>query len=220
MFSLSRFKENVKVVRPNLFFAEVDFPTSLAAKIRQKSTSIRGSAVIGANQIVSPWLNSLDGYDLNKTFRFRCEATELPGRTVATADEQSHGPSIKHAYETTYADVNLQIIASEDMRERAFFEIWIENIVNNTSFDQTGTYFGTGGLSQYYDDYARGQVRLYQLNDQNKQLARYTLYNAFPIQISPMNLTWEETNTYQRFAITMTYRFHLVDFTQGTITII
>lgn len=56
------------------------------------------------------------------------------------------------------------------------------------------------------------------MNEKNRQLARYTLYNAFPIQISPMNLTWK-TNTYQRFAVTMTYRFHVVDFTQGTINI-
>ena len=32
-----------------------------------------------------------------------------------------------------------------------------------------------------------------------------------------MNLTWEEQNTYQRFLVTMTYRFHTVDFTQGYI---
>lgn len=217
MFSISKFRENVKIVRPNLFFAEVDFPTTLATKIRQKSSDLAGSATIGGSN--RAWYNSIDGYDLNSTFRFRCEASEIPGRTVATADEQSFGPSIKHAYETTYADVNLQIIASEDMRERAFFEIWIENIINATSFDDNTNFSGSGGLSKYYDDYAKGQVRLYQMNESRKQLARYTMYNAFPIQISPMNLTWEETNTYQRFAVTMTYRFHVVDFTQGTINI-
>jgi hypothetical protein len=34
-----------------------------------------------------------------------------------------------------------------------------------------------------------------------------------------MNLTWEEQNTYQRFSVTMTYRFHTVDFTQGYINL-
>jgi hypothetical protein len=27
-----------------------------------------------------------------------------------------------------------------------------------------------------------------------------------------MNLNWEELNTYQRFTVTMTYRYHTVDF--------
>jgi hypothetical protein len=218
MFSISKFRQNVQVVRPNLFFAEVYLPEYLASKIRQKDSKLAGSAVIN-NGAPANWYNSLEGADLNSTFRFRCEASEMPGRTVATSDEQSYGPSIKHAYETTYSDINLQIIASADMRERAFFEIWVENIVNNTNFDASGGYSGKGGLSKYYDEYAKGQVRLYQLDDRRTQLARYTLYNAFPIQISPMNLTWEETNTYQRFAVTMTYRFHIVDFNQGTINI-
>jgi hypothetical protein len=213
MFSISKFRQNVSVVRPNLFFAEVDFPPALIAKINAKQP-VAGSAYV--NNRSSRWYDSLLPGDLNSTFRFRCEATELPGRTVATADEQSFGPSIKHAYETTYSDVNLQIIASADMRERAFFEIWTENIINNTNFDADNAYSGSGGLSKYYDDYARGQVRLYQLSDRRMTLARYVLYNAFPIQISPMNLTWEETNTYQRFAVTMTYRFHIVDFDNVT----
>lgn len=213
MFSISKFRQNVSVVRPNLFFAEVDFPPALIAKINAKQP-VAGSAYV--NNRSSTWYDSLLTGDLNSTFRFRCEATELPGRTVATADEQSFGPAIKHAYETTYSDINLQIIASADMRERAFFEIWVENIVTNTNFDADNAYSGSGGLSKYYDDYARGQVRLYQLSDRRMTLARYVLYNAFPIQISPMNLTWEETNTYQRFAVTMTYRFHIVDFDNVT----
>lgn len=213
MFSISKFRQNVSVVRPNLFFAEVDLPPTLIAKINAKQP-VAGSAYV--NNRASKWYNSLLPGDLNSTFRFRCEASELPGRTVATADEQSFGPSIKHAYETTYSDINLQIIASADMRERAFFEIWIENIINNANFDADNAYSGSGGLSKYYDDYARGQVRLYQLSDRRVTLARYVLYNAFPIQVSPMNLTWEETNTYQRFAVTMTYRFHIVDFDNVT----
>lgn len=178
MFSISSFKSNVKITRPNLFFAEIVVP-------------------IGISYI-------------SNNFQFRCEATELPGRTVATNDSQSYGPTAKFAYDITYNDINLQIIASEDMAERKMFETWIDSIItpsNTQTFSKA-----TGGIMKYYDNYASGQVRIHQLKDNGSKISTYTLYNAYPIQLSPMNLSWEDTNTYQRFSVTMTYRYHTSEF--------
>ena len=232
MFSISQFRKNVQVVRPNLFFAEVDLPSSLALMIRERITEapgdteykstnqsfkLSGSATLKGD--LQNWYKTLNqgGVTLNDTFRFRCEATELPGKTISTADDQAYGPTTKYAYETGYQDVNLQIICSEDMRERAVFEVWMENILNQTNLRQG--FSSRAGLSKYYNQYASGQVRIVQVSSDRRQLALYTLYNAYPIQMSPMNLTWEEQNTYQRFTITMTYRFHLVDFKQGYVVL-
>lgn len=179
MFSVSNFRSSVKIVRPNLFYAEIP---------------------------VSSYLSTI-GYNTTG-FQFRCEATELPGRTIATTDSQSFGPTTKFAYDVTYNDINLQIIASEDMQERKFFERWIDKIVTPTN---NGVGF-TGGLIKYYDDYASGSVKIHQLKDNGSKIATYTLYNAYPIQLSPMNLSWEDANSYQRFAVTMTYRYHTSEF--------
>lgn len=177
MFSVSEFRSSVKIVRPNLFTAEIYLPTIIT------------------------------GYDATK-FKFRCEATELPGRTVATTDSQTFGPTTKYAYDITYNDINLQIIASEDMAERKMFEQWIDKIVTPTA----GGVGSTGGLIKYYDSYAAGTLKISQLKDSGNAIATYTLYNAYPIQLSPMNLTWEESNSYQRFSVTMTYRYHKAEF--------
>ena len=32
--------------------------------------------------------------------------------------------------------------------------------------------------------------------------------DIYPIALTPMNATWEETNTYQRFGVTLAYRYH------------
>jgi hypothetical protein len=216
MFSISRFKANLKIVRPNMFYAEVDLPYELKTAFsgKTKINQTTGYNVEGSVNISrSNWWNSFDGRNINETFRFRCEATELPGKTISTSDSQAYGPITKHAYETSYQDVNMQIICSEDFRERAMFEVWTENIINQTNI-QNG-FSSPAGLSKYYTQYASGQVRIYQMSGDRKQLARYTLHNAYPIQLSPMNLSWEEQNTYQRFSVTMTYRYHNVDFTQG-----
>lgn len=182
MFSVNTIKTNLKIVRPNLFFAEITLPTVLGS-----------AAAAGVS---------------TSTFKYRCESTELPGRTIATADEQGFGSSIKHAYEVTFNDLTVSIIASEDMNERRLIETWMDNTVRRPSTTNTG------GLIKYYNDYASGTVTIYQLNDQKKQIAKCTLNRAYPIAVGPMNLTWEENDTYQRFAVTFAYRWHTTDFTQ------
>ncbi len=185
MFSIAQLKANLKIVRPNLFYVDIIPPSML---------SNYGFGIFG---------------DAEK-FSYRCEVAELPGRTIATTDDMSFGPTAKLAYDVTYNDINLQIIASEDMKERKLFEDWIDRIVTPTSKNSNEF---KGGLIKYYDDYAKGIFRIHQLNDKGKVLAKYTLYNAYPIQLSPMNLSWGETDTYQRFAVTLSYRYHTAEFT-------
>lgn len=217
-FSISTFKANVKPVRPNMFYAEISLPPNLFDLTNR--TKLRGNANRDNKQ--QAWFtdmySKLSAVDVNGRFRCRCEATELPGRTIATADDTtSYGPSMKYAYEHTYTDHTLQIIASEDMEERRIFEAWMDNVVNGP--DLYGAATSKSGLVRYYDDYAYGQVSINQLDEQGITLAKYTLFNAYPVALSPMNLTWEEQNTYQRFTVTMTYRYHVVNFKNSTGTI-
>lgn len=209
MFSISTFAAQVKPVRPNLFYAEITLPPGIFNSTNREN--IKGSA--NKNNIKQSWFTELpltEATDVNTRFMCRCESTELPGRTIATSDESTFGPTVKYAYDHTYSDHTFTIIASEDMYERKLFEVWMDNIVNGP--DLYGSYTGKAGLVRYYDDYAAGQVRIIQMNEQAVVLAKYTLFSAYPIALSPMNLSWEEQNTYQRFTVTMTYRYHTVNF--------
>lgn len=184
MFSIEQLKQNLKIVRPNLFYVDI-IPPSFLSKY------------------------GFGPYGETAKFSYRCEAAELPGRTLATVDDTSFGPTVKFGYDMTYNDITLQIIASEDMVERKLFEEWMDGIVTPTSQNFSEL---KGGLIKYYDDYSGALFSIRQLNDAGKVLARYKLHRAFPIQLSPMNLSWGETDTYQRFAVTISYRYHTVEF--------
>jgi len=135
-------------------------------------------------------------------FSFRCEKAEFPGRTIATTDDTFSGPSLKLPYDMTYNDITLSIICSEDMKERRFFERWMNLIVKPASQPDAGTV-------AYHSEYARGlRLVVEQLDSNNKILASYACYDPYPIAITPMNATWDEVNTYQRFGVTLTYRYH------------
>jgi hypothetical protein len=227
MFNISTFKANVKPTRPNLFYAEITLPDAIFGS--DKIANLRGGPTIstgnkdGQTQTkdkLQKWYSDtpLEDVEVNNRFSCRCESTELPGRTIATADDTaSYGPSMKFAYDHTYADHTFTIIASDDMYERKIFEAWMDNVVNGP--DLYGSASSKSGLLRYYDDYASGQVRIYQMDEQGLRLAKYTLFSAYPIALSPMNLTWEEQNTYQRFTVTMTYRYHVVNFNNSSLTI-
>lgn len=199
MFTISQIKNKIKPLRPNLFYAELYLPSAV-------QTAFSSGTATGSLAANSSWRRKLKTTTINDTFKFRCEATEFPGRTIATSDDISFGPTTRFAYDTTYADLNLNIIASEDMIERAVFEYWMENLVINSSSNSKG------GLVRYYDGYSNGKIVVNQVTDQNTIAAKCTLYGAFPIGIGPLNLTWEEMDSYQRFSVTIGYRYHIVDF--------
>lgn len=180
---ISEFKSSIeKIVRPNLFYAELYGTDSL---------------LINNNRAIS---------SIKDTFSFRCEQAEFPGRTITTADDVGGGgPALKIPYDVTYNDINLSIICAEDMIERIFFELWMESIVSTPQSKTTGN----AGLIAYHKDYARQTtLKVRQLNAQGDVIFFYTLHDIFPIALTPMNATWEEGNTYQRFGVTLNYRYY------------
>lgn len=179
-FKISDFKSKVgQLVRPNLFRA----------------------TLTGYTKVVGVTNGNLANID--DTFEFRCEKAELPGRTLATVDDAvGGGPAMKLPYDITYNDMVLSIICSSDMKERLFFEDWIEAIVGNGKNSEAG-------LIAYYSDYALGVgLIVEQLDEKGNVLLGYEMRDVYPIAITPMNATWEETNTYQRFGVTLAYRYY------------
>jgi hypothetical protein len=183
-FKISDFKTSIgNLVRPNLFTA----------------TLSGYSKIVGVGAGITADLPNIDS-----TFKFRCEKAELPGRTLATSEDAvGGGPSLKLPYDITYNDMTLSIICSTDMKERDFFERWINKIIGS------GGASNSGGLISYYADYALGvTLKVDQLDESGQSLISYTLHDIYPTGLTPMNASWEETNTYQRFGVTLAYRYH------------
>ena len=179
-FKISDFKNAMgNLVRPNLFNATLS----------------------GYDKITGGLENKLPNID--NTFKFRCEKAELPGRTFATAEDAvGGGPSLKLPYDITYNDITLSIICSSDMIERKFFETWMDKIIGRGGRNNAG-------LISYYSDYALGvALKVEQLSESGNTLISYTLNDIYPTGLTPMNASWEETNTYQRFGVTLAYRYH------------
>ena len=188
IFSISNFKTAIgKPVRPNLFKAEISG--------WEKNIALNSLLVERAVSDI-------------KDFSFRCEKAEFPGRSIATSDDTGGGgPALKLPYDVSYNDISISVICSADMKERVFFESWIDSIVGGASGKRNGV--SSGGLVSYFDNYARDiTLTVTQLDEAGKTLIKYTMNDVYPITISPMNATWEEVNSYQRFGVTFFYRHY------------
>ncbi len=186
-FKISDFKNAIgKPVRPNLFKAIINGWED--------------------NAVLNALLKERGVSDIDN-FSFRCEKAEFPGRSIATSDDTGGGgPALKLPYDVTYNDITISVICSPDMKERLFFESWIDSIVGRAGLTAT---VPVGGLVSYFEDYARGiTLVVSQLDEAGNTLIKYTMNDVYPITISPMNATWEEVNSYQRFGVTFFYRHY------------
>mgnify|MGYP003349785387 CR=1 FL=1 len=62
---------------------------------------------------------------LTRTLNLRCEAAELPGRTIATTNMKIYGVEEKFPYMTMFNDIDLTFIVEDGMEQKVFFDTWI-----------------------------------------------------------------------------------------------
>ena len=137
--------------------------------------------------------------DYIKTARnltFRCESTQFPSRTFATTEQKfGSNPVEKHAYHTTYNDIEMNFIVSEDMSEKKFFDAWL-NLINPTnSFD-----------FNYRNDYITDFYVFQYDGTQTVKTYSIALLDAFPISVNQLDLDWSNDN-FHKLSVTFAYRY-------------
>lgn len=151
---------------------------------------------------------------LEESMMARVDTVELPGRSLMTAEHKfsNYGPLNKVPYGgQTYGDTTLSIILSEDMREKEYFEIWQNRIVNTGAFetgsgqqDFVGGYIQSKFNTRYFDNYF-GSVTIRQYGSAGELRSIYTLNEAYPIIINPISMNWG-SDEIAKLSVTFAYR--------------
>lgn len=150
---------------------------------------------------------------LEESMMSRIDTVELPGRSLMTAEHKftNYGPLNKVPYGgQTYGDLTISIIMSEDMREKEYFEVWQNSIVNTGAFEIGSTRRDLYGYSlskfntKYFDDYL-GTVTIRQYGSAGDLRSIYTLKEVYPIIINPVSMSWSDDNV-AKLNVTFAYR--------------
>jgi hypothetical protein len=129
-----------------------------------------------------------------RSLNYRCEATNLPGRTVATMEQKTYGPIEKYPYLSTYNDIDLTFIVDGDMNQKVFFDAWI-NYLNPT---QSNNF-------RYKSDYAT-TLSINQYDQSNNLTYTVALFDAYPISMNQLDLDWSNDG-YHKLSITFAYTY-------------
>jgi hypothetical protein len=132
--------------------------------------------------------------NMSERLSFRCETAEMPGRTLATTEQKIHNITEKFPYQTTYNEMTLTFIVSDDMGEKEFFDAWIDfiNPTTNFNFKYKGDYSTTITISQY--------------DVTNTTSFAVELIDAFPISVNQLDLDWS-SDGHHKLTVVMAYTY-------------
>ena len=142
-------------------------------------------------------------------YQMRCFQAQIPGHNIATTDKDVGLRSI--AYQKIYSDVILGFYVGGGSAELKFWQEWIDRIVIR----------GTPNRHNYYDNYV-GQIKITQENRFGHDVATWTLHDAYPKQVDPIQLDYGTNDAVMTCNATITYRhftakyFDVVNVNQDT----
>ena len=134
---------------------------------------------------------------VSRYLALQCESTDLPGKTLQTADVKIYGPTFKVPYLTQYTDATFTFLCTNQFFERKLFDQWMEAI-NPT--DTNNLRFPKGDTTRYMTN-----IKIIQYDDFIKQIYAVELIDAFPIGIASQALNWSEDG-FHRLSIQFAYQ--------------
>lgn len=157
----------------------LNFPNSIFSDVSDAINSAIGRQGAG-NAEYSKSANS----SMSRYLALQCEAAELPGKSLQTADVKIYGPTFKVPYQTQYADTTLTFLCTNEFYERKLFDRWMEAIHPT---DTNNLRFPKGQQSRYLTN-----IKIIQYDDFIKQIHAVELLDAFPIGVAPQALSWSD----------------------------
>ena len=158
----------------------------------------------------------------NPDLTFFCEAAQLPGLIFQADDVKmsGYGNSEKRPHNISFTDMPLTFFNDTDGNVLKFFHKWFQTVYNFNSGDNPlGTtqdlpintfaypkdYWGTITIN-HYDD-----VQASEGSDSPPTVVSYTLYQAFPISLQDVQVSWDATDTLVRIPLSFAYKYWKAD---------
>ena len=172
-----------KLARPNRYTVLITMPPILSASMKN------GSYMKYADDFVKQNISKPDN-----RLHLTCEAASLPGHSVQTKDIRTYGPIRKFAFDQSFSDISLTFMVGEDMLEKKIFEVWHQSIFDVSTHNMN-----------YYKEYV-APIHIFQQNRKDKVTYAIELYEAYPMTISDLSLSYAENDSYHKLSVTFAYR--------------
>ena len=153
----------------------------------------------------------LQGLSQERDMTFRCDHVTEPGRNILTTSNSYHyGLPLSRAYGSSFSDITISFIMSEDNREKLYFERWMDLMIGP---------YRNGQISKdmfdikYFDDYV-GTAILYKYNDNGILTYSQKFINVFPLLVADGDLSWDSPEV-NRLSVRLYYQYYQDEPTSG-----
>jgi len=191
MSNISDFKSQLTGggARPNLFKCKVYFPPELSTDT------------------------------LTKLGSFMIKGAQLPSSVIAPVEVPYLGRKLKVAGDRTFEPWTITVINDENMLIRNAFETWMDLINDNKS--NTSTYSQSGEALNYMrpvevEQLGRDGAGHGLSSGLGDAIKRYKLIDAFPTNISAIDLNYETNDTIEEFTVEFNYQYRVSNTTAAT----
>jgi len=140
----------------------------------------------------------VDGVDLSN-LSILCKSGAIPAFTLGIIEVPFRGRRIKIPGDRTYADWTATFVNDDSQNIRKSFDNWMKNIIDVD---------GENSLRDSTDSY-RCKITVNQLRPDGTVSRVYELYDAFPTDVSAIDLSYDTTDAVQEF--TVTFQYHYLD---------
>lgn len=152
-----------------------------------------------------------EGGVADEEFTFMCRSAQLPGMNMGIAQVSYFGRSIKLQGDRMYEDWNVRVYNDEDFKVRNAFEAW-QNRMGMIDWGTDAIENPAGDWQDMYVDITVTQMA----KDGNTRLKQYTLHNAWPTNIGPIELDWASNDNVEEFSVNFSYDYFTNDKIEGT----
>lgn len=167
--------------------------------------NLPNTLISDVSQIVTGQFNDpqqiSDNLSISRYLALQCETTELPGKTIQTADAKIYGPTFRVPYQTQYSEANMTFLCTNEFYERKLFDKWMESIMPS---DTNNLRYPKSDKSRYMTN-----PKIIQYDEFIQQIYAIELIDAFPIGISSQPVSWND-DAFHRLTVQFAYQKYKV----------
>lgn len=141
--------------------------------------------------LTPPPILGIDTTSMSK-FTFTCQAAELPPAVRGVIEIPYFGRTIKVAGQAQFPDWQVNVQVDEDFSTRSAFELW-SNAINSLE--------GNVRQSGLTDEELKADAQVVQYGKDGSVLRAYTIVGAWPSNVGPIQLGWDQANQIESFAV-------------------
>ncbi len=145
---------------------------------------------------------------------FLVKAAQLPGQVLGVIEIPYRGRRIKVPGDRTFPDWTITVINDSKFELRDAFERWLNNIQGMESNTATGNF----NISEIFGGPLFQDWTVNQLDRSGAPIKAYKMIGCFPVDISPIDLSYEATDQIEEFTVTLAYSYFTTTSANGGTT--